>query len=335
MGGNALKNINTRRLDKVEYLTIKDEVINILKKEFRQVTIPLYYRNKETFGDLDVIVGWYRAPEDVINGDGILNGDGLRAYIETTFKPREIIHTKNDNQWSFDYKECQVDLIMCDYEDFWCYYHFYAYNGLGALLLVILAKNMGLVYSRKGLAYQHYFKGEKIGTILISKDNKAIYKFMRLDYLQFMRGFDTMDEIFEFIISSEYFYHDSPNINKLKKTRWVNINDFMKYFELSHHKSNYRDPGMTYVNKAIETFDTFNYTEETRKLEYEYTRDAYVKSKFNGKMVIDEFGFEGGMLGNKLNEFKKYFKDELSYKEFIIETDKKDIMIKFKEVCCI
>jgi len=59
MGGTALErfNIVTRRLDKEEFLTLENEVIEKLSKYFLNgiYKIP-YYREKKTFGDLDLVV---------------------------------------------------------------------------------------------------------------------------------------------------------------------------------------------------------------------------------------------------------------------------------------
>jgi len=57
MGGKALKHTYTRRYERAEFEEIKKEIYPKLNKYFSQVAVPLYYRNKESFGDIDFVVG--------------------------------------------------------------------------------------------------------------------------------------------------------------------------------------------------------------------------------------------------------------------------------------
>lgn len=116
MGGRALKNTVTRRYDRAEFEVISQELIDILKETFDRVTMPLFYKNKETFGDADILVTSNEFPQ-------------MREYIENTFKPNEIFH--NGNCWSFDYKELQVDIITCGPEHFDSNAMYLSYNDLG------------------------------------------------------------------------------------------------------------------------------------------------------------------------------------------------------------
>lgn len=104
MGGKALKSIQTRRCNREEFDTISTELISILKHRFNRVAIPMFYRNKPDFGDIDIVVSF-----DTTNQD-------MREYITETFTPNEIFH--NGSCWSFDYKEIQIDIILTPNEHF-------------------------------------------------------------------------------------------------------------------------------------------------------------------------------------------------------------------------
>lgn len=121
MGGKALKIAYTRRYSKEEFETVSKELINKIEETFKRVATPLYYHNKETFGDIDLIVD--------IGNSNINYGDSVRRYIEKEFKPNEIFH--NGNCYSFDYKEVQVDFMCVHSEDFDSNYHYLAFNDLG------------------------------------------------------------------------------------------------------------------------------------------------------------------------------------------------------------
>lgn len=319
MGGRALKTAFTRRYEKAEFLALKDEVVKILDKEFEYKTVPLYYRDKESFGDLDVVIAWEPGQCD--------DGNAIRAYIESTFKPTEIFHNSNSNSWSFDYKECQVDFIMCPKADFWCYYHYFAYNDLGNFIGV-LARNIGLKYGQEGLFYDHYFKEKNVGRIIVSKTYPEIFKFLDLDYLMFMRGFNNLEEIFAFITTSKYYngeFFQLSALNKINRERNLKRTSYMAmldYIETNPKESSFQyvEDKTPYIKMANDFFPEFNYKEETRRLEYEMCRELYVKSKFSGDMVREKYGLTGEELGTAMGEFKAHYKTKEGYTQFILET---------------
>lgn len=100
-----------------EFEDVKNELFEVLSKDFVRYDIPRFFHNKESFGDIDIIVSMENFKKN------------MRVYIEETFKPNEIFH--NGNAWSFDYKELQVDIITCSAEDFDSNYHYLAFNDLG------------------------------------------------------------------------------------------------------------------------------------------------------------------------------------------------------------
>jgi hypothetical protein len=331
MGGRALS-VPTRRYGKKEFLALKDEVVKILDKTFAFKTVPLYFREKETFGDLDVVIAWDKMGQEE-------NREELLAhYIQDTFDPDEIFHTKNSNSWSFDYKECQVDFIMCEDDDFWCFYHYFAYNDLGNFIGV-LARNVGLKYGQNGLTYDHYFKGMNVGRITVSKDYCEIFEFLGLDYTRFMRGFDNLSEIVEFVASSKYFSYDSfqlKNLNKINRERNLKRSSYMfmlDYIE-EHHKTNKFTPpeDKTDLIKAADRFfPEFDYTYETRRLEYEITKELFIKSKFSTGDVIRLTNMEPEQSQEKFDLFKKHVEqyDESFWNQFILNNTKKDIENEF------
>ena len=126
MGGRALKNTYTRRYNREEFDLVSEELINIIEQNFDRACIPLFYNNKSSFGDIDIIV-------DIKCVDGeLFDGKYIRKFIENRFSPNEIFN--NSNTWSFDYKEVQVDLICVVPEDFDSNYHYLGWNDLGNLI---------------------------------------------------------------------------------------------------------------------------------------------------------------------------------------------------------
>ena len=55
MGGNALKNVKTRRLERAEYLLLEAEVLEKVNHLAKRLYVPRYFDSKESFGDLDIV----------------------------------------------------------------------------------------------------------------------------------------------------------------------------------------------------------------------------------------------------------------------------------------
>ena len=120
MGGRALKNIETRRCDRKEFDLLSNELLEILKLNFKHVKIPWFYRKKESFGDIDIVVS-----TDNFKAN-------FREFIQHKFSPNEIFH--NGNCWSFDYKGIQIDIITTSEEHFESTVTYMSGNDLGNLI---------------------------------------------------------------------------------------------------------------------------------------------------------------------------------------------------------
>ena len=56
MGGKALKSIQTIRINRCQFDSLSNKICEKLKEKFTLIGIPTFYRNKETFGDIDILV---------------------------------------------------------------------------------------------------------------------------------------------------------------------------------------------------------------------------------------------------------------------------------------
>jgi hypothetical protein len=138
MGGNALKNVKTSRLNISQYEQVKQDIITQMLRYpnivLAQITeLP----EKTSFGDLDLLY---------VNLD---NHNNIRSIIQNQFAPNEIV--SNGDLMSFDYKLInetgseiyfQIDLIKCPSKDQIPMYQFYfSYGDFGAILGRILNYN--------------------------------------------------------------------------------------------------------------------------------------------------------------------------------------------------
>jgi hypothetical protein len=280
--------------------------------------MPKYYGSKSSFGDADILV---------LNSDNI----NIREYIEATFKPNEIFH--NGDCWSFDYKELQIDLIVCSVEFYDTSLTYFAYNDLGNYI-GRLAHRFGLKYGQEGLWYDHYFKGQNIGKIYVSSDYSKIFEFLGLDYNRFLQGFWTLEEIFFYIAESPYFnwkMFQLGSLNKINRDRNAKRASYMSFLEwIDKNVANEEHECLIAVDKSIylksimEAFPNANIDSNIKRLEYEKCKELYIKSKFSGKHIIEAYGFDGKTLGKMMNGFKENLGP--SYDNIIINLDFESIL---------
>jgi hypothetical protein len=329
MGGLALKNTFTRRYQRDEYDALEQEVFAIVRKTFKRCDTPRFFESKESFGDMDLIV----------STEGFNVGD-IRKYIEETFKPNEIFH--NGHCYSFDYKELQIDLMYVSPEDYDSNYHYLAFNDLGNFIGRI-AQSMGLKYGQEGLWYNHFQNGQKVGKIMISKDYPKIFEFLGLSYEKWVEGFDSLEEIFEYIIQSPNFdseMYQMSNLNKINRDRNLKRKSYMSFLDyIENNYPNVFGPGhdKDKVLKDASIFFGCDVFTEIKRFEYESAKRDYITAKFNGHMVMEKYGLKGKELGDAIKSFREYhFNRHMagfeSYDEFIINENEDTIWASFEEV---
>lgn len=298
-------------------------MLEILRETFDRAEIPLFYHNKESFGDIDIILSMTNAKRSV----------DMRDYIIETFEPNEIFH--NGNCWSFDYKEIQVDLITCGGDNFDSNYHYLAYNDLGNMMGRI-AQRMGVKYGQEGMWYNHFYKDQKIGKVMISQNHEKIFEFLGFDYKVWQKGFDTLEEIFDYVSTSPYFnaeMFELKHLNKINRERNAKRKSYMSFLEYirEHHSDKefqFEDKSV-YVARANKFFPEARMTEEIRRLEYLEARKLYIKSKFGGGEVMRRYGIKGKVLGDALKGFKAYI-GEVHYDDFILRMPTEEIYKSFE-----
>lgn len=326
MGGLALKNCKTRRYERAEFDVISVELMDALKQDFKRVAMPLFYNNKTSFGDADIIV----------STEGF--NKNMRDYIVDTFSPNEIFH--NGNCWSFDYKELQVDLITVAPEHFDSNMTYLSYNDMGNYIGKI-AHGFGLKYGQEGLMYDHYFKGSNIGRIILSKDYDKIYKFLGLSYDRWKQGFNDLEDIFKFISESPFFnweyvqLENNNRVNRERDKKRKSYMSFLDYIEINckddNHRYEYLKDKSNYLKSITESFPEADVILNIRELEYNYCKNLYIKAKFSGVDVIRETGAEDKGVGIILNGFKEYIDKELleNYEFFMLTYSREKILENF------
>ncbi|MGZ8887937.1 MAG: hypothetical protein ACXW1D_00095 [Halobacteriota archaeon] len=296
MGGNALKNCTTRRYDAEEYFELANEVGYRLSTLFADTPMMdiKAYRNKQSFGDLDLVVVSDSLPDNWV------------FEVVNNFSPREFV--KNGNVLSFEFKEFQVDLIATPFSEYETSLNYFAYNDLGNLL-GRLAHSMGLKLGHDGLSYiwncdTYQFKKE-----IISTDWKEICGVLGVDYDRYMQGFDELEDIFEFVMASPFFHSDIyllENRNNYARTRdkkRKTYTEFLKYIDGNLHtleqcKNKFKrdtadkDEWLPYLFSMI---DGFEETYGRVYAEWEFATEF--KRRYNGDIVRELTGLQNKELG--------------------------------------
>jgi len=181
--------------------------------------------------------------------------------------------------------------------------------------------------------------------IVISKDSKKIFEFLGFDYERYLKGFDTLEEIFDWVINSKYFNYEKflmDNLNHIDRKRNKKRATYQKFLEYINTKDLNSLPKHEF-NKEKETYIDIidNYFPEVKlveKLAELTTKDAYNKliaERFNGNLIMEWTGLKGKELGECIVNFKKYIEvqGELPFKHWVLQVDniKEEFLAWLKE----
>ncbi len=293
MGGNALAHC-TRRFEADEYYEIAEQVLQILERLFPEskVSVIKSYRNKSNFGDLDVL----------------LESDYLPLYwidrVAEAFNSKD--STKNGNILSAEYKDMQVDIIATPEAEFQASRRYFDYNDLGNLLGRV-AHNIGLKLGHDGLSYNWRLSDNHVyKTITLLTDWKDILPVLGYDYERYSKGFDTLEDIFEFVISSRFFYKDIYLLQNRNHTSRVRDAKRKTYMEFLDWIEDYEEVGEQIATKMVILKASWlnylfvaipNFKEQYAQVQAEYEEEELYKGKFNGDLVREWTGLENQELG--------------------------------------
>lgn len=299
MGGNALS-FETRRINRQEYDRIVTEITNKFSslhgKEGVITDIP-FYTEKKDFGDIDFLI--------------ISDLNDRKKWIQETFKPKEIYH--NSNVFSFDYDGVQIDFIFSKKEEFAISLYYFSFNDLGNLIGRVYHK-MGLSFGHDGLKLILRDKSYVIAETILSRNIDEILEFGGYDPERYHQGFDSLESIFEFVVSSPYYAYeifDLDNRNyraRVRDRKRKTYTEFLKWAEQRDQTHDYqwgnnKAAWLPSILLKFNKLDWFN--EEMLK----HKRRIELKEKFNGDVVSEVTKLQDKELGSFIASFRKVYKD--------------------------
>lgn len=315
MGGNVFKELKTVRLTAKEYASFEFSIARDLNDidEIELFQFIPHYASKESFGDMDILVS-YECEEQMNN---------IMRYISGQFASFQV--SRNSNVLSVAYplyeNYFQVDFIFVDEIYYESSLSYYSYNDLGNLRGRI-AHMLGLKLGHQGLQYIHRESDQVVFTIDLCQDAREIDRFLGFsdENIQKMWGYNspgpqTLEDIFEYVVSSKYFNPDIfllHNRNHVSRVRDAKRRTYMlfleycnslpvaekPYFKKPFDKSLYAQDAIDHFNKRF-IFDMKMKSHERKKL---------LKSKFNGDIVMQVTGLQGKELGNLMIELRGVFR---------------------------
>lgn len=296
MGGHAL-GIPTQRLTPDRYNEVSSDIVTRLQLFYSLAELTIPRPNKTSHGDVDILVS------------GKITELDPRVVFGAT------VVVRNGGVTSFDYQGHQVDLIHIQNKDeFQLARLFYSLGDFG-MIIGMMMKSLGLKYGYQGLSVV-----VESTQIKLSTDIDLIFKFMGLDGDQWQRGFNTDEQVFDFIISSRLFRH---SMFKRHEDRWNHgerkalgnrpmFVAFIAYVEL--HAQNHTELDKLLADDITkEAVAYFDKQSEVDKVMERLDRTRRLKQRFNGHIVMEITGLKA----QPLSAFIQYCRSRISDDEML------------------
>jgi hypothetical protein len=249
---------------------------------------------------MDILVSSEALPSDYKN------------TINKLFSPAETV--SNGNCFSFEYKQLQIDLIVTKPEHFQSSCNYFAYNELGNLLGRI-AHSIGFKLGHDGLTYNFREGGASsshlFANILVTRNWPDILNLLGLSPKTYYDGFDTLEDIYDFVISSPYFCKEIfalENRNHTARVRDEKRSTYTGFLEYIKEKEYDKQAAFS----MVQVYDLFpEFHERLFEVGEEYAASKEFKKRYNGELVSEITGLHGKELGLFMKYVKDYFAGSL------------------------
>lgn len=302
MGGQAL-GIQSARIDKLEYVVLFTLIQDVLPA----IRFIPSYEDKETFGDMDVIY----------SSSCGYTPKTIRENLETCGFRLHKDDFNNGNVYSlgiiYNDKVFQIDFIQMEESKIDFAQNYFSFNDLGNLIGRV-ARNLNLKFGHAGLFYTQRspFNDSIILKEHLLTDNfDEALRHLRYDPEVFRKGFKSLEDMFEFVKSSDFYdrtkfeLHNRNATARIRDRKRVNYNAFLKYTE--------NDVSPT-ENERISEYFKLNYhfmkfPEFKKEYDVCTAKDKIVheyKAIYNGDLVRTLTGLDGKELGLFMQHLSPY-----------------------------
>ena len=334
MGGKALNKygVFTERKNTAEFLKLGKSIQDTLQFHFMkqgvdiETAIVVCYRTKADHGDLDLLI----KVKHEMNID-------YRNLIQLMFLPKAI--NANGGVYSFDYQGFQVDFIPIPEAKWDTALVYFSYDPLGNIMGKTYHK-FNLSYGWEGLYYKfRNFNGVNSQDILISNDIKKIFDFGGYDYERYLKGFDTLEDIFKFCIAGKYFdsemfkMENLKAIDKKRNRKRGSYQLFLNYLKDNEINVSYQfnQDKTDYIPMIDKFFPDAHLVEQLEVLKKEDAMKKAISQKFNGDIVMSWLpNLQGKQLGAAMAKFKESLGD--NFDNFVMNSNYETIHNYFMDV---
>lgn len=306
MGGTAVlakSGVESTRLTLSEFDRVQSAVISTLRElGIRSLTIP-FIKSKTDFGDIDIIV----IDERIDKMDNNTCLSIIHDNIDKFFC-NDDLYIKNGDVVSILYEgKYQIDFIKVNADVAQYTQAYLSHNDLGNLLGRCI-KRFNVTHAMDGLFYDHYMNNKAHRTrFLLSNDPHQVLRILGLDIEKFKSGFNTYEEMFDYVMSSKYFnpelfkFENLNNRNRVRDRKRKVYNMFLDYINYDFKNDNVYDVVADYpwIPAKCEEYTT------------EYNRRAAIRNAIPGPVVIERTGLTGKELGSFIHYVKEKYQDEL------------------------
>lgn len=315
MGGNALKNYGCERVDLITYERIKLYVINKLSPFFDKIKIPLSLSDKKDYGDIDIIA--------------IPKIQNIVEKIQEIFSPRKII--KNGSIYSFNVENLQIDLICETEENYEIHSQFLNFGDM-SMILGRVARLYKLKYGIDGLSLpiRDPIDDHVIEVIPISKNLRKILTFFGYDAEMYFKGFQTKEELRDFVFSSKkinqgFLTKDSENCTHRKRDRKREAyKEIYAWFQNNREKFPLKPEEKPFLDLLNEV-DLFFLESQIKKKYFailkEIDKIKKAREKFSGDCVAKFLNISGKELGLVMESFSRKFSSREEKIDYILNSD--------------
>lgn len=309
MGGNVFKDTNVR-LPTSEANAIGEKIIETLSRYSSRCNIIPSYRTKTTCGDIDILAEVGATCVDL----------DLATVLSPTESP--IKYVRNGPVVSYAYPlengtTFQVDIIWAPPQHYDFSLRYYSWNDLGNLI-GRFAHKMNVKFGHDGLFYTIRHNSRVIETVNLTRDFKEALMFLGFDFNKFEEGFDTLEDIFEYVSDNPRYYGEIFNLQnrshnaRVRDRKRATYSDFLTWIENHPEKDatfRYNDNKDVYLEEVFIYFPCFAKT-------YDFVRKKInIYEKFKQRANSNIIKELTGLADRDLGDFMQYLRT-LGWGEF-------------------
>ena len=278
MGGNLF---GLGRLPRAQYLALEERLRTYLDVKLGQhYRIPRYYGSKPDFGDVDIVVSeaaitttWADLRAEITADLGITRSQSTGAVFSTV------------------YENFQVDFFVRPQHSFEATNNFLCFNDLGNLLGKIF-RRMNLKYGERGL--QYVFRrtdGNYKRDIEVCHDIDRICAFLELDAAPWHAGFETLEEMYTWVVSSPWFsvapYRDPGRTMRARAKNRPTIQRFLVWLDETGTDKTCEYPSReAWLPRIVAAFPDAGLMAVIAEEQAWEARVLAVKQRFGGKRIM-------------------------------------------------